>query len=98
MEPSPNARGEALPPITKLIEQAGIPNVVIGCPSPVPEHAYTGASALHAAGVSVRVLQDTDPLRQECAGIIPLYSELVNTKVWEPARNILEFFLEPRLV
>jgi len=81
LEPSPRAQGEALPPITKLIEQAGIQNVVIGCPSPVPEFAYEGASALHKAGLTVRVLQPEDPLHQECASLIPIYTELANTKV-----------------
>ena len=85
LEPSPNAKGERLPSITKLIEQAGIPDVVIGCPSPIPDIAYKGASALHAAGISVRVLQDSDPLHQECVDLIPIYSELSNTKVRSPA-------------
>jgi pyrimidine deaminase RibD-like protein len=81
LEPSPRAKGEVLPPITRLIEQAGIPNVVIGMANPIPDFAYKGAIALHNAGVSVRVLQDTDPLNQECRDIIPIFSELSNTKV-----------------
>jgi pyrimidine deaminase RibD-like protein len=82
LEPSPERKGERLPSITKLIEQAGIPNVVIGCPNPVPELAHKGAAALHSAGLSVKMLQPTDPLHQECLDLIPIYSGLVNSKVW----------------
>jgi pyrimidine deaminase RibD-like protein len=85
LEPSPEAKGEMQPPITKLIEQAGIPNVVIGCPSPIPELAYKGATAMHMAGISVRVLPPGDPMYAECVDLIPAYSELVNTKVCDNA-------------
>ena len=81
LEPSPIGKGEDMPPITKLIEQAGIPNVVIGCPYPVAELAYKGAIALHKAGLSVRVLQSTDALNQECFSLIPEYTALANSKV-----------------
>ena len=81
LEPSPVSKGEDLPSITKLIQQVGIPNVVIGCPYPVKELAYFGATALHKAGTSVRVLQPTDPLNQECYSIIPEFIELSNSKV-----------------
>jgi pyrimidine deaminase RibD-like protein len=81
LEPSPEAKGEMQPAITKLIEQAGIPNVVIGCPSPIPELAYKGATALHMAGLSVRVLSPEHPLYAECVDLTPAYSELVNDKV-----------------
>lgn len=85
LEPSPNAKGETLPSVTKLIEQAGIPNVVIGCPSPIPDIAMKGAAVMHALGISVRVLHDTDPLHHECMDLIPIYSELSNTKVRQHA-------------
>lgn len=81
LEPSPVDKGEEMPSITKLIEQAGIPNVVIGCPYPVPELAYKGAAALHRAGLSVRVLQATDELHQECVELIPEFTALSNSKV-----------------
>lgn len=81
LEPSPVSKGEDLPSVTKLIQQVGIPNVVIGCPYPVPELAYFGATALHKAGTTVRVLQPTDPLNQECLSIIPEFTELANSKV-----------------
>ena len=81
LEPSPERKGEVMPPITKLIEQSGISNVVIGCPSPVPELAYKGATALHLAGLSVRVLQAEDPLHEQCEELIEIYAGLANSKV-----------------
>lgn len=81
LEPSPEGKGDSLPPVTKLIAQAGIPNVVIGCPLPIPELAYKGATDLHKAGLSVRVLQPTNSLHQECYNLIPIYRDLANSKV-----------------
>ena len=95
LEPSIEGRGDSQPSITKLIEASGIPNVVVGCPCPIPEMAYQGSSALHKAGLSVRVLQPDDPLHQECASLIPIYTELANSKVSlsGPTLNPLVFFL-----
>lgn len=95
LEPSMEAKGEILPPITKLIEQTGIPNVVIGCPSPIPEKAYKGATALHEAGLSVQVLQDTDPLHIECANLIPEFTMLANSKIRRVARKQYSLFQRP---
>lgn len=95
LEPSSLRKGEVVPPVTKLIEQAGIANVVAGCPNPVAVHAYKGATAMFQAGVSVRILQQDDPLYQECMDIIPQFDELANSKIRRLARNHYKLFRRP---
>jgi pyrimidine deaminase RibD-like protein len=83
LEPSSQRHGEALPPTTQLIEQSGIPRVVIGCPDPVPERAAVGAATLHSAGLVVRMGIE----QEECEHLIEQYAELANSKLQVQARN-----------
>lgn len=86
LEPSAKPHGEALPPMTQLIEQAGISRVVIGCPDPIPERATEGAAALHSAGIAVTMGVERD----ECEHVIEQYTELANSKLQVMARNHAE--------
>ena len=83
LEPSNERAGEEKPPITQLVEMAGIPRLVIGCQDPIAENASKGAGTLHAAGVSVTmgILQD------ECNRLIESYATLCNSKVQRMARQ-----------
>ena len=83
LEPSARRHGEALPPTTQLIEQSGIPRVVIGCQDPVPERATVGAAALHSAGLEVRMGVE----QEACERLIEQYAELANSKLQVQARN-----------
>eukprot|EP00804_Cyclotella_cryptica_P029244 CCRYP_011658-RD/>CCRYP_011658-RD protein AED:0.03 eAED:0.03 QI:264/1/1/1/1/1/5/814/544 len=91
MEPSNERQGEEKPPITQLIEMAGIPRLVIGCQDPVPEYAAEGAGRLHAAGVSVSmgIMQD------ECQDLIKGYAALCGTKLQRMARQHMRRFGRP---
>lgn len=59
---------------------------VIGCPSPIAEHATEGASALHAAGLEVSMGIEVE----ECKSLIEQYSKLANTKLQKIARKHYE--------
>lgn len=83
LEPSAQRHGEVLPPTTQLIEQSGIPRVVIGCRDPVPERATVGAAALHSAGLVVRMGIE----QVECEHLIEQYTELANSKLQVQARQ-----------
>jgi pyrimidine deaminase RibD-like protein len=88
LEPSNERQGEEKPPITQLIQMAGIPRLVIGCQDPIPENAAEGAGRLHAAGVSV-----TMGIRQEeCMDLIKGYTALCNTKLQRLARQHMKRF------
>ena len=88
LEPSNERQGEEKPPITQLIQMAGIPRLVIGCQDPIPENAAEGAGRLHAAGVSV-----TMGIRQEeCMDLIKGYAALCNTKLQRMARQHFKRF------
>lgn len=76
----------AFPPITQLIQMAGISRCVIGCPSPIAEDATEGASALHAAGLEVTMGVEID----DCKSLIEKYSAMVNTKLQKIARKHYE--------
>ncbi|KAL7510003.1 hypothetical protein ACHAXN_006948 [Cyclotella atomus] len=91
LEPSNERQGEEKPPITQLIQMAGIPRLVIGCQDPIPENAAEGAGRLHAAGVSV-----TMGVRQEeCMDLIKGYTALCNTKLQRLARQHMKRFGRP---
>ena len=88
LEPSNERQGEEKPPITQLIQMAGIPRLVIGCQDPIPENAAEGAGRLHASGVSV-----TMGIRQEeCMDLIKGYTALCNTKLQRMARQHFKRF------
>ena len=81
LEPSCERKGETLPPITQLIEQSGIPRVVIGCPDPIPEGATEGAATLHSLGVIVSLGVEEDA----CKELIVEYAERANGKLQKMA-------------
>jgi pyrimidine deaminase RibD-like protein len=83
LEPSNVRQGEVFPPMTQLIEQSGIPRVVIGCPDPVPEKATKGAGYLHSIGIIVRLGVE----QEACEDLIREYSKLANTKLQKMARR-----------
>lgn len=88
LEPSNERQGEEKPPITQLIQMAGIPRLVIGCQDPIPDNAAEGAGRLHASGVSV-----TMGVRQEeCMELIKGYTALCNTKLQRRARQFKKRF------
>lgn len=90
LEPSKERRGSSFPPITQLIQQAGIPRVVIGSPDPVSEHRAKGAAALHAAGIKVSF-----GMEEECRELIRDYAEMANSKFQRMARKHYELFGRP---
>jgi len=92
MEPNHNRRGQALPPITQLIELSGVKRVVIGCPHPVPSLATKGSSALFAAGIEVTM---GNTLMEECKELISDYAERANGKLQRMARKHFEYFQRP---
>ena len=73
----------AVPSITQLIEESGIQRVVVGCADPIPEHSNKGASALHAAGLSVTMGVE----QEDCESLIKEYANLANTKLHRMARH-----------
>jgi len=83
LEPSTERQGTSVPPITQLIEESGIPRVVIGCSDPIPEQSGQGASALHAAGLSVTMGVEQD----DCEGLISEYTSLALTRLHRMARS-----------
>ena len=91
LEPSAMRHGEAMPPITQLIEQSGIPRVVIGCQDPIPERATEGVAALHSAGLEVRIGIE----QEECEHMIEQYAELANSKLQVQARKHAQRFGRP---
>lgn len=108
LEPFHERRGSALPPTTQLIQQAGIPRVVIGCLNPVHSRATKGAAALHNAGIEVSILpsaesEDTSSndesgssaVRAECEHLIEGYAQLANSKLQRMARQHYRQFHQP---
>lgn len=91
LEPSPIRKGTALPPSTQLIQQAGIPRVVIGCRDPVPELATKGAATLHASGIEVAL----GVCEEECEQTIEIYADLANSKLRKMARKHFSLFGRP---
>lgn len=92
MEPSCERRGQALPPVTQLIELSGVRRVVIACPDPTAERSSKGAAALHSAGIDVTM---GSVLVDECSTLIQLYSERVNEKLQRLARKHYHQFKKP---
>lgn len=92
LEPSNERRGSALPPLTHLVQQAGIARVVIGCADPVPERASKGAAALHTAGLDVTL---GGVLQEDCEKLIEVYSSLSNSKLRAMARKHSSMFGRP---
>ena len=92
LEPSMSARGLASPPITRLIEQIGIPRVVIGTADPVTERTLKGAASLNAAGISVSLGR---VMREECDELIEEYSLIANSRLRRMARTHFERFGRP---
>ena len=83
LEPSNERQGEALPPMTQLIQQSGIQRVVIGSANPVPELRTEGAATLHSAGIQVTMgIQEAD-----CSALIEQYADLANSKLQKSARK-----------
>lgn len=83
--------GEALPPITQLIELSGISRVVIGCQDPIPERATKGAAALHSAGLEVIMGVE----QEDCEHLVEQYAELANSKLQVQARKHAQRFGRP---
>ena len=92
MEPSMRRKGQALPPMTQLIELAGVGRVVIGCADPIPEFSAKAASSLHSAGVEVKM---GSVLTEECENLISAYSERANSKLQRMARKHFKQFNRP---
>lgn len=92
MEPSPEELGEVLPPLTQLIEAAGIPRVVIGCAHPHHDLAFKGAAALHAAGIQVYL---GGALEDECHAILEPHAKLMQSKLQRMARKHFDLFHRP---
>lgn len=92
LEPSPKRKGKAEPPLTSLIQQSGVPRVVIGAADPVPERASQGAAALHAAGLEVTLGGVEE---EECLALIQEYSILANSKLRTMARTHTKLFGRP---
>eukprot|EP00980_Cylindrotheca_fusiformis_P026534 scaffold16363_cov131-Cylindrotheca_fusiformis.AAC.4 len=92
MEPNCNRKGQALPPVTQLIELSGVQRVVIGSPDPTPELSSKGAAALHSAGIDVIM---GSVLVEDCSKLIKLYSERVNDKLQRLARKHYKQFKKP---
>jgi pyrimidine deaminase RibD-like protein len=80
LEPSPERRGQACPPLTQLIAQAGVTRVVIGTTHPVTP--TQGAYAMHQAGLEVVLLQNDE----DCHQLVEPYAELTKTKMQRIAR------------
>ncbi len=77
LEPSSRRQGLSQPPLTQLIQMAGIPRVVIGTADPIPEFASEGAAAMHSAGLEVIM----GVLDEDCKHLIEEYSELANVSI-----------------
>lgn len=91
MEPTSQRQGEAVPPMTQLIQYSGIRKVVIGCPDVVTDKATEGASSLYAAGIQVSI----GVLQEECEGLVSQYAELANSKLQVMARKHSERYGKP---
>jgi pyrimidine deaminase RibD-like protein len=92
LEPTTQRQGQALPPMTQLIELSGVRRVVIGCSDPIPERASKGASELHLVGMDVTM---GSVLLEENESLIKSYSERVNSKLKRMARKHFELFQRP---
>eukprot|EP00934_Nitzschia_sp_Nitz4_P006138 Nitzschia sp. Nitz4//scaffold240_size29840//7457//9650//NITZ4_008016-RA/size29840-augustus-gene-0.31-mRNA-1//-1//CDS//3329543744//6128//frame0 len=92
LEPSSLRHGQALPPITQLIELSGVRRVVIGCADPSPDRASSGAKALHEAGLEV-VMGRTEV--EACQELIKDYSKRATGKLQRMARKHAEQFNRP---
>jgi pyrimidine deaminase RibD-like protein len=94
LEPSSQRHGSALPSTTNLIRETGIPRVVIGSVHPVHEEATKGAAALHAAGIQVSMIGDTD-VQDMCDQLITEYAALQKNKLMCQARKHVQIFGRP---
>ena len=84
LEPDSERHGQALPPLTQLIELSGISRIVIGVASPIPEYATKGARTLHQAGLEVSMgMVAVD----ECLSLIEQYTERALSKLQIMARQ-----------
>jgi len=92
LEPSNTRKGTATPPVTHLIQQAGIRRVVAGCVDPVPEYASKGAAALHSSGIEVTL---GGVLQEDCENLIRVYADLANSKLRVMARKHFQLFGRP---
>jgi pyrimidine deaminase RibD-like protein len=92
LEPDATRHGQAIPPLTQLIELSGIARVVIGVASPIPEQATKGAQALHQAGLDVSLGL---VLVEECQALIEGYTERVLSKLQCMARKHRQAFNRP---
>lgn len=84
LEPSAEASGISSPPITQLIEQAGIPRVVIGSLNPIPELQNTGVQVLVDLGIEIVA---GSILAEDCNAVNQDYTRRANSKLsrmaWE---------------
>lgn len=92
LEPTCERKGQALPPVTQLIELSGVQRVVIGSPDPIPELSSKGAAALHSAGIEVKM---GSVRLDDCSSLIMNYSERVNEKLQRLARKHYKQFQKP---
>lgn len=92
LEPNKTGRGSASPPIPQLIEQIGIPRVVIGSVNPVKERTLQGAAALYAAGISVNLGR---VMREDCDNLIEEYAKVANGRLRRMARKHFKIFGRP---
>lgn len=92
LEPDAERRGQALPPLTQLIELSGISRIVIGAADPIPERTTKGAQTLHQAGLDVSMGL---VLENECQSLIELYTERVLSKLQCMARKHRQYFNRP---
>lgn len=91
-EPTCERKGQALPPMTQLIELSGVQRVVIGSSDPIPELSSKGATALHSAGIEVKM---GSVLLDDCNSLIKLYSKRVNEKLQRLANKHYRQFQKP---
>jgi len=91
LEPSARRQGQSFPPMTQLIQMAGIKRVVIGCADAVPELASEGAAAMHSAGLDVIMGVE----EETCEGLIEGYAEMATSKLQKMARKHFNAFERP---
>lgn len=82
LEPRSTRKGMALPPITKLIEEIGVPRVVVGAMDPCNDRKSVGCSVLHANGIEVIAGVEEDTILSK----IPEFVERANSKFKRRAR------------
>lgn len=92
LEPTEKRKGQAVPPITELIQLSGVGRVVIGCPDPISENASKGASALHMYGIDTTMGL---VLQEECQSLISDYTSMATSKLQRMARKHFTQFKKP---